>query len=64
MSKTQQKCSQQQHKCQGCSKCFLSSVVLNYKRDVKTVQRNMGPKRETEGETLCSIASLKMGHGF
>lgn len=64
MSKIQQKFSQQQHKCQRCSKCFLNSVLLNYKRDVSTVQRNMGTKREIEGETLCFTASIKMGHGF
>lgn len=62
-SKTQQKCGQQRCESQGCSQCFLSSVVLNDKRDVITVQRNMETKGET-GEALCFTASIKMGHGF
>lgn len=64
MSQTHQKCSQQQYTCHECSKCFLNSVELNNKRDVRTVQRNMETKRETEGETRCFTVSLKTGHGF
>lgn len=64
MSKTWRKCSQQQYKCQGCSKCFLNSIELNDKRVVRTVLRNIETKGETEGEAVCFTASIKPGMAF